>query len=68
MDEPAPDAAPRRAGSVRMRLSDDEIDAKLRRGGASEGAPSDGGGPSGLGLEVLATIAALVVLALFVSA
>ena len=54
-----------------MQLSDDEIDAKLRamrRGGASEGAPSDGGGPSGLGLEVLATIAALVVLALFVSA
>ena len=29
---------------------------------------SDGGGPSGLGLEVLATIAAFVVLALFVSA
>ena len=71
-EEPATDAAPRRAGSgVRMQLSDDEIDAKLRamrRGGASEGAPSDGGGPSGLGLEVLATIAALFVLALFVSA
>ena len=68
-EEPAPDAAPRRAGSgVRMQLSDDEIDAKLRRGGASEGAPSDGGGPSGLGLEVLATIAAVVVVALFVSA
>ena len=36
-EEPAPDAAPRRAGSgVRMQLSDDEIDAKLRAFGEVE--------------------------------